>query len=138
LTQSPHLYRTLMLPAPTPPNRIVVSPVCQYSAVDGVPQDWQVQHLGGFAASGRGLVMVEASGVEAIGRIAPCCTGICSDDCEHEFARIVRLIKQIGIAHIGMQLAHAGRKAAAPPAWLGGEPPSTDGPQAWPSRSATS
>ena len=76
MTDSPHLFRPIKLRGITLPNRIVVSPMCQYSAIDGVPQDWHLQHIGCFAASGPGLVMVEATGVEPIGRISHRCTGI--------------------------------------------------------------
>jgi 2,4-dienoyl-CoA reductase-like NADH-dependent reductase (Old Yellow Enzyme family) len=129
LPHTPHLFRPLALRGLTLSNRIVVSPMCQYSAIDGVPQDWHIQHLGAFAASGPGLVMVEATGVEAIGRITPRCTGLYSDAAEREFARIVRLVKGIGPAKIGVQLAHAGRKASVAPPWLGGKPLAVD--EAW-------
>jgi NADPH2 dehydrogenase len=131
VTQSPHLFRPLALRGVTLANRIVVSPMCQYSAIDGEPQDWHFQHLGGFAASGPGLVMVEATGVEAIGRISPRCTGLYSDACEGAFGRIVRLVKGIGLAKIGVQLAHAGRKGSTTPPGVGGKPLPADDPQAW-------
>jgi 2,4-dienoyl-CoA reductase-like NADH-dependent reductase (Old Yellow Enzyme family) len=131
LTQPPHLFRPLALRGLTLANRIVVSPMCQYSAVDGEPQDWHLQHLGGFAASGPGLIMVEATGVEPTGRITPRCTGLYSDACEHAFGRIVRLVRGTGLAKIGIQLAHAGRKGSTAPPWLGGKPLPIDDAQAW-------
>jgi 2,4-dienoyl-CoA reductase-like NADH-dependent reductase (Old Yellow Enzyme family) len=131
VNDTPHLFRPLSIRALTLPNRIVVSPMCQYSAVDGEPQDWHVQHLGSFAASGPGLIMVEATGVEPNGRITPRCTGLYSDDCEEKFAGIVRLVRAIGPSKIGIQLAHAGRKGSATAPWLGGKPLAADDPQAW-------
>jgi NADPH2 dehydrogenase len=101
-------------------NRIVVSPMCQYSAIDGVPQAWHVQHLGSLASSGPGLLMVEATGVEAIGRITPGCTGIYSDACETEFTKLLKAVKSVLPLPIGIQLAHAGRKASTSVPWRGG------------------
>ena len=74
-------------------NRIVVAPMCQYSAIDGVPQPWHVQHLGRLAISGAGLVIVEATGVEAAGRITPDDTGLWNDAQEAAFARIISDIR---------------------------------------------
>jgi NADPH2 dehydrogenase len=131
VTEPPLLFQPLALRGLTLVNRIAVSPMCQYSAVEGEPQDWHVQHLGSFAASGPGLVMVEATGVEPIGRISPRCTGLYSDACEREFTRIVQLVKAIGTAKIGVQLAHAGRKGSVAPPWLGGKPLPPEDAQAW-------
>ncbi len=127
----PNLFRPLGLRDLTLHNRVVVAPMCQYSAIDGVPQAWHLQHLGSFAVSGPGLVVVEATGVEAIGRITPGCTGLYSDACEAAFARTVDLVKQVGQAKIGIQLAHAGRKASTAVPWRGGKPLAADDPQAW-------
>jgi 2,4-dienoyl-CoA reductase-like NADH-dependent reductase (Old Yellow Enzyme family) len=137
VNEPPRLFRPLTLRGLTLPNRIAVSPMCQYSAVDGVPQDWHAQHLGGFAASGPGLVMVEATSVESIGRITPGCTGLYSDACEREFGRLVQLVNGIGLSRIGIQLAHAGRKGSAAPPWLGGKPLPRDDPRAWQTISAS-
>jgi 2,4-dienoyl-CoA reductase-like NADH-dependent reductase (Old Yellow Enzyme family) len=131
MTEPPHLFRPLSLRGLELANRIAVSPMCQYSAVDGVPQPWHFQHLGAFAASGPGLIVAEATGVEAIGRITPGCTGLYSDACESAFARIVALVKSIGLSKIGVQLAHAGRKASTAAPWLGGKPLPANDPQAW-------
>ena len=110
-------------------NRIVVSPMCQYSAREGTVGDWHVMHLGQFAISGAGLVMVEASGVEAIGRITLGCSGIYSDENEAALARVVRFCRDYGSAKLGIQLAHAGRKASTDLPWRGGKPlsPGTEG-----------
>ena len=111
-------------------NRIMVAPMCQYSAHDGTATDWHLMHLGQFAVSGAGLVVVEASGVEAIGRITPGCVGLYSDENEAALARVVRFFRDYGSAKIGIQLAHAGRKGSTRPPWEGGTPLGND-PQAW-------
>jgi NADPH2 dehydrogenase len=104
------------------PNRIVVSPMCQYSAGDGVASDWHLIHLGMLANSGAALVVVEATGVERRGRITHGCLGLYSDDCEAVLARIVVHCRRYGTARLGIQLAHAGRKASAASPWDGGRP----------------
>lgn len=102
-------------------NRVVVAPMCQYSAVDGVPQPWHVQHLGRLAISGAGLVIVEATGVEAAGLITPDDTGLWNDAQEAAFARIIRDIRTYSDTPIGVQLGHAGRKASTSAPWKGGQ-----------------
>lgn len=92
-------------------NRVGVSPMCQYSAVDGFPNDWHMVHLGARAQGGAGLVMTEATAVEARGRISPGDTGIWSDVHAEAWAPITRFIASQG-AVPGIQLAHAGRKAS--------------------------
>jgi NADPH2 dehydrogenase len=131
VTETPHLFQPLTLRGLTLPNRIAVSPMCQYSAVDGVPQDWHLQHIGSFAVSGPGLIIMEATAVEPIGRITPGCTGLYSDEGEREFARIVHLVRSVGPARIGLQLAHAGRKASVAAPWHGGKPLPAGDPAAW-------
>jgi NADPH2 dehydrogenase len=116
------LFEPITLRGLTIPNRIAVSPMCQYMAEDGVPGDWHVVHLGQFAQSGPGLVMVEATGVEPEGRITPGCPGLYGDEAEAAFARIIRFARQVGEARIGIQLAHAGRKASTQAPWEGGGP----------------
>lgn len=101
-------------------NRITVSPMCQYSATDGVPGDWHVAHLGQFAMGGAGLIFVEATGVEADGRITLGCTGLYDKATEAAFARIVAFLRKIGNAKIGIQLNHAGRKGSTVAPWEGG------------------
>lgn len=100
-------------------NRIVVSPMCQYSAVDGSPNDWHRVHLGSRAIGGAGLVIAEASAVEARGRISPGDTGLYRDEHIAAWAPITRFIKEAG-AVAGIQLAHAGRKASCALPWEGG------------------
>jgi 2,4-dienoyl-CoA reductase-like NADH-dependent reductase (Old Yellow Enzyme family) len=100
-------------------NRAWVSPMCQYSAVDGMVTDWHLVHLGSLAAGGAGLVMTEATGVVAEGRISPQCPGIWSDEQAHAWARVIDFVHSQG-AVAGMQLAHAGRKASTPAPWRDG------------------
>src|SRR5262245_45886693 len=102
-------------------NRIAVSPMCQYSAEGGVPTDWHLVHLGSRAVGGAGLVMAEASGVSAEGRISPADTGIWNDAQADAWARIARFVAEQG-AVPGIQLAHAGRKASTDAPWRGGRP----------------
>ena len=117
-------------------NRIVVSPMCQYSAVDGVPNDWHMQHLGSRAIGGAGLVMTEMTDVSPDGRISPGCTGIYSDAQVAGWRRIVAFVREHAPAtKIGMQLGHAGRKAATRLMWEGDNRPLERG--AWPIMSAS-
>lgn len=102
------------------PNRIVVSPMCQYTAVNGTMTDWHLMHLGQFAVSGAALVFVEATGVEPEGRITPGCTGLWSDENEAAMARVIRFFRDYGSARIGIQIGHAGRKASSDVPWRGG------------------
>jgi len=100
-------------------NRIVVAPMCQYSAVDGVPQAWHHQHLGSMSISGAGLVIVEATGVEAIGRITPGDLGLWNDAQEAAFAALLKGFRTYSSGRFGIQLAHAGRKASTHAPWIG-------------------
>lgn len=117
-------------------NRIVVAPMCQYSAVDGVPQPWHAQHIGRLALSGAGLVVLEATGVEAAGRISWADTGLWNDVQEAAFARLIRDLRTYCDTPIGIQLAHAGRKASTNPPWIerGGPAPAD---KAWETVSAS-
>jgi NADPH2 dehydrogenase len=103
-------------------NRIVVSPMCQYSAVDGCATDWHLAHLGMLANSGAGLVIVEATHVERHGRITHGCMGLYSDESEAALKRVIDFCRRAGTAKLGIQLAHAGRKASAQRPWEGGGP----------------
>ena len=102
-------------------NRIVVSPMCEYSAKDGHPQAWHLVHLGSRAIGGAGLVFSEASAVEERGRISSADTGIYADAHVESWRPIVEFIRSHG-AVPGMQIAHAGRKASTAPPWTGGKP----------------
>src|SRR4051812_16802868 len=99
-------------------NRVFVSPMCQYSADDGMPTDWHFVHLGSRAVGGAGLVIVEATGVSPEGRISPWDTGIWSDAHAQAFARITAFVVAMGSVP-GIQLAHAGRKASTDAPWRG-------------------
>ena len=101
------------------PNRIVVAPMCQYSADDGVGNDWHMTHLGMLSNSGAGMLVIEATHVERRGRITHGCLGLYSDECEAALERIVYHCHRIGAAKIGIQLAHAGRKASSQRPWEG-------------------
>jgi 2,4-dienoyl-CoA reductase-like NADH-dependent reductase (Old Yellow Enzyme family) len=100
-------------------NRIVVSPMCQYSSDDGLANDWHLVHLGSRASGGVGLVVVEATAVTPEGRITPKDMGIWGDQHIEPLARIARFVHSQG-AIAGIQLAHAGRKASCEVPWLGG------------------
>ena len=123
------LFSPIQLRGLTVPNRVAVAPMCQYSAVDGVPQDWHLVHLGQFAQSGPGLIITEATGVEPEGRITPKCTGLYNDTTEAAWRRILAFMRSVGEARVGIQLAHAGRKASTMEPWNGGG--RAEGPEAW-------
>ena len=101
-------------------NRIVVSPMCEYSAHDGMPNDWHLVHLGSRAVGGAGLVITEATGVSPEGRISPGDTGIWNAAQQDAWTRIVGFLHAQGAA-AGIQLAHAGRKASTEVPWRGGK-----------------
>ncbi len=108
------------------PNRIVVAPMCQYSAHNGTASDWHLMHLGQFAVSGGAMAFVEATGVEPEGRITKGCVGLYSDENEAALARVVKFYRDYGSAKIGIQLGHAGRKASTKLPWQGGAPLTAD------------
>ena len=116
------LFSPIKLAELTLANRIVVSPMCQYSANDGVGNDWHMTHLGMLANSGAGMLVVEATHVERRGRITHGCLGLYSDDCEAALERIVYHCRHIGTAKLAIQLAHAGRKASVQRPWEGAKP----------------
>jgi 2,4-dienoyl-CoA reductase-like NADH-dependent reductase (Old Yellow Enzyme family) len=102
-------------------NRIVVSPMCQYSCTDGFATDWHLVHLGSRAVGGAAVVLAEATAVEARGRISPHDLGLWRDEHIEPLARVTRFIREHG-AVPGVQLAHAGRKASTARPWEGGQP----------------
>ena len=114
-----NLFTPLTVREVTFRNRIAVSPMCQYSSVDGLASDWHVVHLGSRAVGGAGLVMTEAAAVEALGRISPADAGIWKDEHIAPLERIARFLREHG-AVAGIQLAHAGRKGSTRPPWEGG------------------
>lgn len=111
-----HLFHPLILREQTFKNRIFISPMCQYSAVDGVPNHWHLVHLGSFAVGGAGLVMVEATAVSPEGRISPCDTGLWNNTQAKAFQSIVAFMHEQG-TKAAIQLAHAGRKASTDVGW---------------------
>jgi 2,4-dienoyl-CoA reductase-like NADH-dependent reductase (Old Yellow Enzyme family) len=115
------LFSSFTLRSITFRNRIFVSPMCQYSCHDGLPTDWHFVHLGSRAAGGAGLVMAEATAVNAEGRISPGDTGLWSDAQAEAFVPITRFLREQG-AVAGIQLAHAGRKGSCSLPWLDGGP----------------
>lgn len=102
-------------------NRIMVAPMCQYSAVDGSATDWHFTHINSLALSGAAMFCIEATGVEAIGRITPGCLGLYSDANEAALRPIIASARKHSKAAIAMQLAHAGRKASSHTPWDGGQ-----------------
>ena len=117
----PKLFEPIQLGGITLPNRVVVAPMCQYSADDGSMTDWHHVHLGTFACSGAGLFVVEKTNVTREGRITHGCTGLYSDRNEAAMARAVQVYRGITRNPIGIQIGHAGRKASSQLPWLGGK-----------------
>jgi 2,4-dienoyl-CoA reductase-like NADH-dependent reductase (Old Yellow Enzyme family) len=112
------LFSPLKIRGVTLKNRICVAPMCTYSCEDGFVNDWHLVHLGSFAIGGAALVMVEATGVEARGRLSPGCPGLWKDEQIEPMARIVKFLKsQDSVPAI--QLAHGGRKASTLRPWVG-------------------
>ena len=116
----PGLFDPLPIRGVTLRNRILVSPMCQYSSVDGFANDWHLVHLGSRAVGGASVVMAEASAVTPGGRISPSDLGIWKDEHIPELARIAEFIHRQG-ALPGIQIAHAGRKASTAAPWEGGK-----------------
>lgn len=112
----PHLFQPLPLRSVTARNRIMLSPMCEYSSKEGMPNDWHMVHLGSRAIGGAGIVCTEAAAVEPKGRITPLCLGIWNDAQRDALAPVVRFIAQHG-AVPGIQLAHAGRKGSTHAPW---------------------
>lgn len=117
----PRLFEPITLRELTLPNRIIVSPMCQYSAVDGNATAWHHAHLGSLALSGAGLLCVEATAVNAEGRITPGDLGLYSDDNERALGRVVEMLRAVAPGPLAIQLAHAGRKASSRAPWAGGK-----------------
>ncbi|ONG54989.1 NADH:flavin oxidoreductase [Pseudoroseomonas deserti] len=126
----PHLFEPYTLKGVTLRNRIVVSPMCQYSAEEGVPNDWHQAHYTALARGGAGLVVVEATGVSPEGRITPGCTGLWNDTQKDAFKPVVAAIKAAG-AVPGIQIGHAGRKASANRPWEGDDHIAEGDPRGW-------
>jgi 2,4-dienoyl-CoA reductase-like NADH-dependent reductase (Old Yellow Enzyme family) len=119
------LFNPLAIRSTIFPNRVFVSPMCQYSSEDGLPNDWHLVHLGSRAIGGAGFVCIEASGVTAVGRITPWDAGIWSPAHAEAWKPIASFIRAHGSVP-GIQIAHAGRKASTDKPWLGGKPLSAE------------
>ena len=117
----PALFQPLEVGGICLPNRIVVSPMCQYSADDGSMNDWHLVHLGHLAYSGAGLLMVEATHVTRAGRITHGCAGLYSDRNEASIKKVLEVCRGVSKAPIGIQIGHAGRKASTQVPWEGRE-----------------
>lgn len=114
------LFDPIALRGVTLPNRVVVAPMCQYSAEDGTMGDWHLVNLGQIAMGGPGLILIEATGVEPGGRITHGCTGLYSDENEAAMTRVADFCRSVGHSRVGVQLGHAGRKASSQRPWEGG------------------
>jgi anthraniloyl-CoA monooxygenase len=134
-TPVPPMFQPFRLRDMVMPNRVVVSPMCQYSAKDGVPNDWHLVHLGSRAIGGAGLVFSEMTDVSAEARISHGCTGLYNDEQEAAWKRIVDFVHANSAAKICMQLGHAGRKGATKLSWEGNDEPLESG--GWPIVSAS-
>jgi 2,4-dienoyl-CoA reductase-like NADH-dependent reductase (Old Yellow Enzyme family) len=115
------LFSPIKLRGLTLPNRIMVAPMCQYSAVDGEANDWHFTHVNSLMLSGAAMFCIEATGVEAIGRITPGCLGLWNDATEAALRPIIASARKHSKAAIAMQIAHAGRKASSQRPWEGGQ-----------------
>jgi len=124
------LFSPITLRGLTLPNRIVVSPMCQYNSDNGSANDWHLMHLGSFSLGAAGLVMTEMTDVNPQGRISPRCAGMWCDENEAALKRVHDFCRQYGVAKLGVQLAHAGRKGPTTVPAAGGKP-ILEGPDAW-------
>jgi anthraniloyl-CoA monooxygenase len=121
-TAPPPMFAPLRLRGLALENRIVVSPMCQYSAVNGTPGEWHLVHLGSRAIGGAGLLWAEMTNVSPEGRITPGCAGLYADDHVHAWRRITDFVHAHSAARIGLQLGHSGRKGSCHLPWEGGRP----------------
>lgn len=121
MSKSSSLMEDVTIGGITLPNRLAVSPMCQYSAENGVAQDWHLAHLGYLSTCGAGLLMFEATAVLPAGRITPHCLGLYSEECESALEKVVALCRSVGSGKLGLQIGHAGRKGASQVPWEGGK-----------------
>ncbi|WP_226660965.1 NADH:flavin oxidoreductase/NADH oxidase [Microbulbifer aggregans] len=128
---SPKLFEPLTIDSLTLPNRIVIAPMCQYSAVDGCMTDWHLMHLGQLAVSGAGLLTIEATAVQPEGRISYADVGLWDDTTEAAMARTLDAVRKWSDMPIAIQLAHAGRKASTDLPWFGGKQIPAEQPNGW-------
>ena len=113
------LFSPLELRGLTLNNRIAVSSMCQYAAENGSAVDWHLMNLGQYAMGAAGLVMTEATAVSSAGRITPKCLGLYREENETALKRVIDFCREYGVTPMGIQLAHAGRKASANKPWEG-------------------
>ncbi|UYO93437.1 NADH:flavin oxidoreductase/NADH oxidase [Pollutimonas sp. M17] len=116
-----HLFEPLALRGLSLPNRIMVSPMCQYSASNGNATAWHQAHLGSLALGGAGMLCLEATAVSQEGRITPGCLGLWSDENETALAGVLRMLRASSSIKLAIQLGHAGRKASSAAPWNGGQ-----------------
>lgn len=134
---TPRLFEPLHVGGLHLKNRIVVAPMCQYSAEDGRMTDWHVIHLGHLALSGAAFLMIEATGVEPVGRITYADVGLYSDETEAAMAKVLASVRRWSDMPVGVQLAHAGRKASTEVPWKGGGQFAPDHANGWQTVSAS-
>ena len=125
------LFTPFRLGSLTLPNRIVIAPMCQYSSDDGKATSWHTIHLGNLALSGAGLLIVEATAVEAVGRITQQDLGLWDDETEQALSGVIKAIREHSTMPLGIQLGHAGRKASCKRPWEGGESIPDGQPGGW-------
>ncbi|MET0366083.1 MAG: NADH:flavin oxidoreductase/NADH oxidase [Sphingobium sp.] len=125
------LFEPISIGANTLANRIVIAPMCQYSAVDGQMTDWHAQHLGTLSQSGAALLTIEATAVEPEGRISYADVGLWDDATEAAMARVIESVRRWSDMPIAVQLAHAGRKASTDLPWKGGKQIAPDADNGW-------
>lgn len=118
---TPLLFTPIHLGPVHLPNRIMISPMCQYSAIDGNVNDWHHAHLGSLALSGAGLLFIEATAIRPEGRITPGCVGLYNDDNFAALKKLVDYMRAVSPIKLAIQLGHAGRKASSRRPWEGGE-----------------
>ncbi|SDR16552.1 2,4-dienoyl-CoA reductase [Rhizobiales bacterium GAS113] len=126
-----HLFDPISLGGLRLENRIIVAPMCQYSARDGSATEWHMMHLGQLAISGAGLLTLEATSVSAEGRISPQDLGLYSDENEAALARVLGAVRAYSRIPVAVQLAHAGRKGSSRPPWEGGSQIRPDEKAGW-------
>ncbi|MEM6677152.1 MAG: NADH:flavin oxidoreductase/NADH oxidase [Pseudomonadota bacterium] len=131
------LFQPLALGPLTLENRVIVAPMCQYSAAEGCATDWHVMHLGALALSGAGLLILEATGVTADGGITARDLGLFSDENEAALAKVLSAIRLHAEIPVAIQLAHAGRKGSSRPPWEGGAQLPANDPAGWQTVSAS-
>lgn len=128
-SSTPRLFSSFNVRGLHMPNRIVIAPMCQYSAEEGRATDWHLTHLGQLAMSGAGMLIIEATAVEPEGRITPGCLGLWDDATEAALQRVLTSVRPIASMPIVLQVAHAGRKGSSGRPWEGGQlvPPDQGG-----------